>query len=92
MQLIGWKDGKSRILVDVKEIECLRILSSLNEEADSIYELHNDHTPLSHPGSAMKEMVLATSRPHIQNQLKTAILKAQALALAQHTSTTNILS
>ncbi|KAL2935931.1 Holo-[acyl-carrier-protein] synthase [Bienertia sinuspersici] len=76
-RLIGWKDGDSRLLVDVEEIQCLNILSGLNEEAESIYELHTDQTPLSHPGSAWKEMVLSTSRPVIQKDLKTAILNSR---------------
>lgn len=77
-RLIGWKDGNSRLLVDVEEIQCLNILSSLNDEAESIYELHTDQTPLSHKGSAWKEMVLSPSRPKIQKDLKTAILNCEA--------------
>lgn len=77
MQLIGWKDGNSRLLVDVEEIQCLNILGDLNEEAESIYELHTDKTPLSHPGSAWKEMVLSPSRPNIQMDLKAAISLSQ---------------
>ncbi|CAO2818660.1 unnamed protein product [Amaranthus hypochondriacus] len=76
-RLIGWKDGNSRLLVDVEEIQCLNILGDLNEEAESIYELHTDKTPLSHPGSAWKEMVLSPSRPNIQMDLKAAISLSQ---------------
>ncbi|KNA05684.1 hypothetical protein SOVF_187840 isoform B [Spinacia oleracea] len=76
-RLIGWKDGHSRLLVDVEEIQCLNILSSLNDEAESIYELHTNQSPLSHQGSAWKEMVLSTLRPDIQNNLKTAIIKSE---------------
>lgn len=77
MQLIGWKDGDSRLLVDVEEIPCLNILGSLNEEAESIYELHTDQSPLSHPGSAWKEMVMSPTRPNIQKALQTAIIKSE---------------
>lgn len=76
-RLIGWKDGDSRLLVDVEEIPCLNILGSLNEEAESIYELHTDQSPLSHPGSAWKEMVMSPTRPNIQKALQTAITKSE---------------
>ncbi|CAO2826727.1 unnamed protein product [Amaranthus hypochondriacus] len=81
-QLIGWKDGNSRLLVDVEEIECLNILGDLNEEAESIYQLHNDHTPLYNSGSVWKEMVLSPLRPNIQMDLKAAILKSEAVVAA----------
>ncbi|KAH9624447.1 hypothetical protein KSS87_008877 [Heliosperma pusillum] len=73
--LIGWKDGHSKLLVDVEEIKCLSILSELNDEAESIYELHNDQSPLTHSGSVWKELVMSNSRPNIQMNLKSAILK-----------------
>lgn len=57
----------------MEEIQCLNILGDLNEEAESIYELHTDQTPLSHPGSAWKEMVLSPLRLNIQMDLKAAI-------------------
>ncbi|XP_021733741.1 uncharacterized protein LOC110700501 isoform X2 [Chenopodium quinoa] len=76
-RLIGWKDGHSRLLVDVEEINCLNILGSLNDEAESIYELHTDKSPLSHQGSAWKEMILSPLRPNIQKDLKTAILNCE---------------
>ncbi|XP_021761713.1 uncharacterized protein LOC110726537 [Chenopodium quinoa] len=76
-RLIGWKDGHSRLLVDVEEINCLNILGSLNDEAESIYELHTDQSPLSHEGSAWKEMILSPLRPNIQKDLKTAIINCE---------------
>ena len=78
LQLIGWKDGNSRLLVDVEEIECLNILSDLNEEAESINQLYSDHTPLYNSGSVWKEMVLSPLRPNIQMDLNAAILKSEA--------------
>ncbi|KAH9608676.1 hypothetical protein KSS87_021893, partial [Heliosperma pusillum] len=68
-RLIGWKDVASRLLVDVEEIQCLTTLGQLNEEAQSIYQLHSDTTPLTHHGSAWKELVLSPSRPNTQAQL-----------------------
>ncbi|XP_074316968.1 calmodulin calcium-dependent NAD kinase [Silene latifolia] len=75
--LIGWKDGYSRLLVDVDEIKCLSILSEINDEAESIYELHKDQSPLTHPGSAWKDLVMSLSRPNIQINLKSAIRKCE---------------
>lgn len=82
-RLIGWKDRESRLLVDQEEIQCLNILSSLNDEAECIFELHTDESPLTQPGSAWKEHVLSLSRPNVQSQLKDAILKSQNVATAK---------
>jgi len=79
MKLIGWKDRESRLLVDPEEIQCLNILSSLNDEAESIHELHTDESPLTHPGSAWKEHVLSPSRPTVQSDLKNAISKCHGV-------------
>ncbi|KAK9684632.1 hypothetical protein RND81_10G221600 [Saponaria officinalis] len=76
-RLIAWKDVASRLLVDVEEIKCLTILSELNEGAESIYQLHKDRTPLTHPGSPWKELVLSPSRPVFQTRLKSIIPKCE---------------
>ncbi|KAL9227398.1 hypothetical protein vseg_003089 [Gypsophila vaccaria] len=76
-RLIAWKDVASRLLVDVEEIKCLTILSELNEDAESIYQLHKDRTPLTHPGSPWKELVLSPSRPDFQTRLKSIISKCE---------------
>ncbi|XP_074315778.1 calmodulin calcium-dependent NAD kinase-like [Silene latifolia] len=76
-RLIGWKDVASRLLVDVEEIQCLTILGQLNDEAQSIYQLHSDTTPLTHHGSAWKELVLSPFRPNTQAQLKSTILNCE---------------
>lgn len=78
-RLIGWKDRESRLLVDPEEIQCLSILGSLNDEAGSIYELHTDESPLTHPRSAWKEHALSPSRPNVQSELKNAISKCHAV-------------
>ncbi|KAJ8452376.1 hypothetical protein Cgig2_006181 [Carnegiea gigantea] len=78
-RLIGWKDRHSRLLVDPEQIQCLSILGSLNDEAESIYELHTDESPLTHPRSAWKEHVFSPSRPNVQSELKNAISKCHAV-------------
>ncbi|GAB2294567.1 hypothetical protein Dimus_028770 [Dionaea muscipula] len=93
-QLIGWKDWESRLLqVDPEEIQILDILSNLRCDADSIYELHADNGNWLHkPGSVWNKIVLISSRPSIQLELKNAILKHQQLAAAyDHLVTTRIM-
>ncbi|KAL9274712.1 Calmodulin calcium-dependent NAD kinase-like protein [Drosera capensis] len=70
-----WKDGKSRLLVDQEEIEILNILLNLNDEADSVYELHADRDRIHQPGSVWNDIVLSSSRPSIQLELKNAVHK-----------------
>ncbi|GAB2237569.1 hypothetical protein Droror1_Dr00015471 [Drosera rotundifolia] len=74
-QLIGWKDRESRLLVDQEEIEILNILLNLNDEADSVYELHADRDRIHQPGSVWNDIVLSSSRPSIQLELKNAMHK-----------------
>ncbi|KAK9669332.1 hypothetical protein RND81_13G123800 [Saponaria officinalis] len=76
-RLIGWKDGASRLLVDVEEIQCLKTLSEINAEADSIDQLYKDQTTLTHHGSAWNDLVLSPSRPIIHNELLFAISKCE---------------
>ncbi|KAL8162229.1 hypothetical protein V2J09_013718 [Rumex salicifolius] len=81
-RLIGWKNGPSKLLVDPDEINCLELLRNLNEDADSIYELHNEESRpypslYSKPGSAWKDIVLLPTRPDVQHQLKAAIQKIE---------------
>lgn len=76
-QLIAWKSGNSNLLVDPEEIECLRRVSNLNPDAESINELYTDPNVLSKPGSVWNDIVLAPSRPKIQKQLTDAIRKIE---------------
>lgn len=78
-QLIGWKDGESRLLVDQEEIEILNILLNLNDEADSVYELHADRDRIHQPGSVWNDIVLSSSRPSIQLELKNAVHKYEVV-------------
>lgn len=80
MQLIGWKDGANKLLVDSEEIECLKVVSSLNSDAESIYELYEDPSFIFQPGSIWNDIVLSPSRPKLQQQLKNSIQKIEMKA------------
>ncbi|GLT78670.1 hypothetical protein SLA2020_501980 [Shorea laevis] len=76
-QLIAWKNGDSRLLVDTDEIECLATVSSLNPEAESVYELYSDSEKIFQPGSVWNDNVLAPSRPSLQLELRASILRIE---------------
>ncbi|XP_058105501.1 calmodulin calcium-dependent NAD kinase-like isoform X2 [Magnolia sinica] len=76
-KLIGWKDGDNDMLVDPHEIDCLKRVSMLNEEANSVYELHPQAELMSISRSVWNEVVLAPSRAHLQRELKIAIQKIE---------------
>ncbi|CAI9771283.1 unnamed protein product [Fraxinus pennsylvanica] len=76
-RLIAWKDGDSNLLVDPDEIKCLTSVSTLNEEAESIYELYKELDQTTEPGSVWKEMVLLPTRASLQQELKTVIQKIE---------------
>ncbi|KAL1188829.1 Calmodulin calcium-dependent NAD kinase [Cardamine amara subsp. amara] len=76
-RLIAWKDRNSKLLVDPEDIECLKRVSSLNPDAESIYELYSDPTQLCMPGSVWKDVVLVPSRPKVQKELSDAIKRIE---------------
>ncbi|KAL2325115.1 hypothetical protein Fmac_024173 [Flemingia macrophylla] len=76
-KLIGWKDGDHNLLVDPEDIKCLKKIGSLNAEADSIYELHKEPSPIMEPGSVWNDVVLIPSRPSDQKELKETIQKIE---------------
>ncbi|KAK6914040.1 Zeta toxin domain, partial [Dillenia turbinata] len=79
-RLIGWKDGDNNLLVDPEEIKCLSHVSSLNDEADTIYDLYNSHpSPFDDPRSVWNDIVLSPSRVALQSELKISIQKIEAL-------------
>lgn len=78
-KLIGWKDGANKLLVDTEEIECLKVLSSLNSDAESIYELYADPDSIFQPGSIWNDIVLSPSRPEVQQRLKDSIQKIELI-------------
>ncbi|KZV48206.1 hypothetical protein F511_10792, partial [Dorcoceras hygrometricum] len=76
-QLIAWKDGNSKILVDVDEIKCLDAVTSLNDEAKCIHELHKNPDQIYESGSVWKDLVLLPTRPSLQLELKTVVKKIE---------------
>lgn len=77
-KLIGWKDGDSRLLVDVQEIGLLDRVSRINEEANCVHELYPDGHPTDGAGSVWEELVASPVRASIQRELKAAILDSEA--------------
>lgn len=79
MKLIGWKEKEKNLLVDPKEIRCLRTVGKMNEDADSIYELYKSPNPAFEAGSVWNDIVLSPSRMNIQKELKYCIQKIERL-------------
>ncbi|CAK7346464.1 unnamed protein product [Dovyalis caffra] len=77
VKLIGWKDKDRNLLVDPDEIDCLKRVGCLNEEAESIYELYKYPNPACEDGSIWKDIVLSPSRLNIQKELKYSIQKVE---------------
>ncbi|CAN8247518.1 unnamed protein product [Cochlearia groenlandica] len=76
-KLIGWKEKEKTLLVDPEEIDCLKNVGSLNENADSIYQLYRRPNPACEAGSIWKDIVLSPSRFNIQQELKYSIQKVE---------------
>jgi hypothetical protein len=74
MQQIAWKDGDNKLLIDPEGYKCLTNASNLRAEAESIYELYTDPSPIFEPGSFLKDIVMDPSRPNVQSELRTSIL------------------
>ncbi|GJZ05798.1 zeta toxin domain, P-loop containing nucleoside triphosphate hydrolase [Tanacetum coccineum] len=73
-------DGKKEktLLVDPDEISSLELVESLNEKADSIYELYNNPNPIYGSGSVWHDIVMSPSRVNIQKDLKHSIQKIES--------------
>lgn len=78
VQLIGWKDVGSRLLVDVEEIGLLDRVSRINEEANGVHELYPDGHPTDGAGSVWEDLVSSPARAAIQRELREAILDSEA--------------
>ncbi|XP_021672674.2 calmodulin calcium-dependent NAD kinase-like isoform X1 [Hevea brasiliensis] len=76
-KLIGWKERDKTLLVDPDEIDCIKRVGRLNEEADSIYQLYKAPDPNMAAGSIWKDIVLSPSRLNIQKELKYCIQKVE---------------
>ncbi|XP_059650777.1 calmodulin calcium-dependent NAD kinase-like [Cornus florida] len=77
-KLIGWKDGDNKLLIDPDEIKCLSIASSLNHDAEGIYDLYPQPAgQIYEAGSVWNDIVLMPTRGSRQLELKAAIQKIE---------------
>ncbi|KAM7254092.1 hypothetical protein ACFE04_031774 [Oxalis oulophora] len=76
-KLIGWKERERNLLVDPDEINCLKMVGRLNDEAESIYDLYKPPNPACKTGSVWKDIVMSPSRLNIQQELKYSIQKVE---------------
>ncbi|KAG2713545.1 hypothetical protein I3843_04G172300 [Carya illinoinensis] len=76
-KLIGWKDRDRTLLVDPEEIDCLKRVCALNDNAKSIYELYKHPNPACEAGSIWKDIVLSPSRLNVQQELKYCIQRIE---------------
>ncbi|KAH7517316.1 hypothetical protein FEM48_Zijuj09G0050400 [Ziziphus jujuba var. spinosa] len=76
-KMIGWKDRDKTLLVDPDEIDCLKRVGRLNDEANSINELYKAPNPACEAGSIWKDIVLSPSRANVQQELKYSIQKVE---------------
>lgn len=79
MKLIGWKERDKTLLVDPDEIDCLKRVGRLMDNANNIYELYKRPNPACEAGSIWKDIVLSPSRLNIQKELKYSIQKVERL-------------
>ncbi|KAK9146457.1 hypothetical protein Sjap_006360 [Stephania japonica] len=76
-KLIGWKDGESNLLVDLQLIGCTTAITMLKEEANSIYELYNQHhqDPSNYDAAcAWKQILSSNLREKAQQEVKNAMM------------------
>ncbi|KAJ4844595.1 hypothetical protein Tsubulata_011016 [Turnera subulata] len=72
-KLIAWKDGDNDLLIEPQQIKCLTNVSNLNANAESVYDLYPDPSPVFEPDSVWNEIVMSPSRPTIQSELKISV-------------------
>lgn len=77
LQLIAWKDGENKLLIDPEEIKCLTKISKINDGAESIDELYADPKQIYEPGSVWADIVLSPSRANLQMELRVSIQKIE---------------
>nr|GMD79374.1 hypothetical protein DY000_00000664 [Ipomoea batatas] len=65
-KLIAWKDGDNKLLVDQDEIRWLDLVKSLNDEAESIYEVYSNPDAISKPGSIWFDKIMSPTRAPLQ--------------------------
>ncbi|KAG5078291.1 hypothetical protein JHK82_056986 [Glycine max] len=74
---LKWRKDDDQNLPYPKDIKCLERIGSVNVEADSIYELYKEPSPIMEPGSVWKDIVLSPSRSNDQKELKESIQKIE---------------
>ncbi|XP_031098009.1 uncharacterized protein LOC116002117 [Ipomoea triloba] len=72
-KLIAWKDGDNKLLVDQDEIRWLDLVKSLNDEAESIYEVYSNPDAISKPGSIWFDKIMSPTRSGVQDELRNII-------------------
>jgi hypothetical protein len=77
VQLVAWKDGDNKLLVDPEEIDCLTRVSSLNTEAESIYDLYNHSAPLPELSTIWKDITLSPARASLQMELRDCVQRIE---------------
>jgi len=75
--LVGWKDGDNKLLEDPEGIKCLTRVSSLNDEAESIYDLYNHSTQVTELSSIWKDIILSPARATLQLELKACVQRIE---------------
>ncbi|MQL90647.1 hypothetical protein Taro_023241 [Colocasia esculenta] len=76
-KLIGWKDGSSSLLVDPEEIDVLKKVATLNEDADNVHELYAKAGDSCNHPCVWDDVVLSSSRAVLQQELKMAIRRIE---------------
>ncbi|XP_047319233.1 calmodulin calcium-dependent NAD kinase-like [Impatiens glandulifera] len=80
--LIAWKEGNGKLLVEPEEIKYLNLVAVMNQDADSIDELYQEeNTIMEEHSSIWKNIVLLPLRDTLQLELKLAIQKIEANSL-----------
>ncbi|KAK2401986.1 P-loop containing nucleoside triphosphate hydrolase superfamily protein [Trifolium repens] len=74
---IEWKNDSHNLQVEAEVLKCLKMISSVNTDADSIYELYNEYNPTMRPGSVWNDTVLSPSRVNDQKELRESIQKIE---------------
>ncbi|KAJ3696115.1 hypothetical protein LUZ60_001492 [Juncus effusus] len=82
-KLIGCKCEESELLVDPKEIGCLDMVRTLNEEASSVHELYPDGSTVCGSHSVFDELVLCPKRVLVQQELRNAIEEIESRTTSQ---------
>lgn len=75
--LMAWKDGGNKLLVDPQEIKWLTALSKLNPDAESVYELYPDPSPIYGPGSVWNGVLPSPSKARLLSELKAVVKKVE---------------